>query len=741
MAHEQLTAKALQKLKDSGEYEDAMMRTKAWELYNFNSGFAPKAIYKIKKAGLRAQGLSPSEISERFFSGPRMEFPFNAKADLKPSGTVRTVTILIDFSDYRADTLYPNLRVSNIQENIYGNGTSAAQKHMPYESVSAYYRRASEGKVDLKGTVLGWYHFPNKRDSYKPKTTGLSDVDKQNLERAAIFRMAKEALDSFNPTHDFSQYDNDNDGNIDVINILYAGPMGSWNSFWWAYRWYFLQNEEVEKTQFDGKRLNQFVFQYVNTRDNGADFDPSTLLHETGHAFGLPDYYDYDPEQGPSGGIGGLDMMDANWGNHNAFSRWLLDWIKPEIVAEGPPKEHTLVAAGSSLPGAKAIAVFPGITNSNAPGQEMFIIENRFRIGNDSAEARMPNNGLLIWHVQGKPNGDNNDFLFNNSFSDHKLVQLLRADSGIDFDNEGRAGPGTYFNTGSGLTPDTSPNSNDFSGQRSNLVVTDISEAGESMKFKVGFSGLLAPDRQRSMNNGVSEKGTNTTGGVVASTSKDFVDVEQVEKLLEEYGSASPEQLNGAWRAANETSKPGNGETKQSMVVKKLILAQWAGKSGLDAINALVGTQDQRLLAECYASTLDAWANNQPRAAADWFFKDKLKPSGGGMGLAANQSFTRTIFRHSAMLDLEGTVAKVDRLQSLSEIKGALDGIDDLGTLSPTEAQAVNAAENNLKKNRGSIRALRLMTDAFRILEKEGNINPSLKAEANNLQQTLQKIL
>src|SRR6185312_5850663 len=107
-----------------------------------------------------------------------------------------------------------------ISERIYGNGPLAAK---PYESVHNYYQRASQGKVDLQGNVLGWYHFPNNRDTYEPAKAPSSLSPSQQeyvqalLDKAAIFKMASEAMTALDSTHDFAQYDNDGDGDIDLV--------------------------------------------------------------------------------------------------------------------------------------------------------------------------------------------------------------------------------------------------------------------------------------------------------------------------------------------------------------------------------------------------------------------------------------------------------------------------------------------------------------------------------------------
>ena len=54
-----------------------------------------------------------------------------------------------------------------------------------------------------------------------------------------------------------------------------------------------------------------------------------TVIHETGHALGLEDYYD---TTGATGGFGGGTMMALNVGDHEAYSKAILGWIDPYIV-------------------------------------------------------------------------------------------------------------------------------------------------------------------------------------------------------------------------------------------------------------------------------------------------------------------------------------------------------------------------------------------------------------------------
>ncbi len=57
-----------------------------------------------------------------------------------------------------------------------------------------------------------------------------------------------------------------------------------------------------------------------------------TYIHETGHGFGLDDYYDYDDTKGMNIGAGGGLMMDLNVGDHDPYSKCILNWTDAYIA-------------------------------------------------------------------------------------------------------------------------------------------------------------------------------------------------------------------------------------------------------------------------------------------------------------------------------------------------------------------------------------------------------------------------
>jgi len=734
-AHEPLTAEQIAQMKEEGTFEERMQRARRLAPEKLGGGLGPTAAYKLRKEALRASGMSPADISRALFGGRAMAFPYAAQPELKSSGTVKTLTVLVDFKDHRAATELPGMTPSVFQQNIYGPGTVVAQAFAPYESVNAYYRRASQGKVDVQGDVLGWYKFPKNRNDYKPNTHMLSPEQKAYFENAALFDIVSEALTSFDATHDFQRYDNDNDGDIDLVTILYAGPPTGWMSFWWAYRWEFFIDAALTRT-FDGKRLKQFVFQFVSKRDQ-SDFDPLTLLHEMGHAFGLPDYYDYDEDVGPAGGVGRLDMMDANWGNQNAFSRWLLDWIKPEVIGAGTPTVRQLVASGSTLNSNKAIAVFPNLHDSSAPSQELFLIENRFRMGNDGGVASPPNDGLLIWHVVAHPNASSDGFTLDNSYTDRKLIRLVRADADDDFPAKGQADAGTYFNAPKEFTPTSTPSSTGYTGSATNVVVKEISAPGETMTANIGFVSspvpplpLLNAGRLAAVNPELRDAAAGIEQESRAEAQPESIDVSAMEESLVKFRSASADELSAMWEESRKDATV-QGGLRQTEVLQQLLLTQWAAKDGPKAARAVLGLPSNEFAREAFSRVMETWARHEPSSAAGWYFDPKNRKTIEEGKLAAGTRFAHAVFQWWARNDFKKAVTMLDQVR-ISEMDGALSALNNIAAKEGVTASVLKEQLSTLKQNRKAIEAVNHLQEARRKIEVLA-VDPQVKEQFRKL--------
>lgn len=376
-------------------------------------------------------------------------------------GTSKTFCLLLDFADYPA-----YFAQSEVQSNLFGAGTDAYY----YKSLQYYYDQASYGQLNIDGMAYGWHRASQLRTYYHPDDS--QDYPESWTRQAELVEEAILAYDALG--EDFSQYDNDGDGNVDYFLVVYSGPVGDWASFWWGYFGVGLPGDFV----VDGVRFPAYSWQWERyygfhaTPPEPEHWDPLVTIHETGHALGLPDYYDYDGAVGPPGGVGGLDMMDGNWGDHNCFSKYVLGWFTPTVAfynLNDEPLEPSH-AVGD------AVIVMPGF-DPVSPWSEYFFAQNRFQGGID---ASYPASGILIWHVDARVNSYGN-YTYDNSYTEHKLLKLLEADGLNEIENWGGADAEDFYQTGLELSPGSNPSSNRYNGADSLVTVNDFSAPGAPM--------------------------------------------------------------------------------------------------------------------------------------------------------------------------------------------------------------------------------------------------------------------
>jgi M6 family metalloprotease-like protein len=393
-------------------------------------------------------------------------FPYNT--GLPSSGSPKVVALLIEFPDHPH-----TVSASTFTSQLFGSGSSS---EYPYESVKNFYSRSSYGKLNIQGNVLGWYMAQNERSYYGDGGSILSF--------AGVKELIKEALDNLSATHDFSQYDNDGDGMIDYLLVFWTGPDTGWSSLWWAWNNMNGSIFSGDSYKVDGKSIG--VFSWIWEKKTGYP-TALTAIHETGHALGIPDYYDYDDTAGPKGGVGGLDIMDGNRGDHNCFSKWLLDWLNPAIVGLGDGV-HRYTLHNSAAYG-ECVAIMPAMTAS--PFREFFMVQNRSRLGNDS---NIYTDGLLIWHVDGITSGGNFDF--NNSSTSHKILRLMEADGLEEIETGFSANAGDFYVPGKTFTDLTMPSSRNYGGSATNVNVQNITSGAGTYAADFSIASLVngAPD-------------------------------------------------------------------------------------------------------------------------------------------------------------------------------------------------------------------------------------------------------
>lgn len=374
---------------------------------------------------------------------------------LPSKGSQKIFVLLVEFPDYR-HTIDKN----TIENSLFGNGVAG---YFPYESLKNFYLRSSYGILNIEGDVYGWYKAKNKRSYYTDNAEAL----------------IKEVLAVYDNSVDFSQYDNDGDGTIDYFAVYWTGPDEGWASFWWGWNGVFADSSY----KIDGRKLYNFTWQW---EEEGA----GTIIHETGHALGLPDYYDYDDSIGPKGGLGGMDVMDGVWGDHNGFSKWLLGWAEPIVIKEGV-SNITLRPSASY----QDFVVMGRDFDGSSPYGEYFLIQNRQLTGNDIF---LPGSGFMIFHIDSRVGCEGN-FLYDNSYTEHKLIRLMEADGKEEIEKGRWGDAGDFYTQGKSFTPLTFPSSHFYNGISSGVWVRDITFAANDGNANFVLS-LLQPIQKPEIN-------------------------------------------------------------------------------------------------------------------------------------------------------------------------------------------------------------------------------------------------
>ncbi len=374
------------------------------------------------------------------------------------TGTRKALMLLIDYPDQ--PFTFSNAAIDNMMnQTAYSvNGASG--------SFREYYMETSYGDLVINTDVLGWYTAANNRAFYanSPSPTDL-------------VREAVDAAESAGT--DFSQYDGDGDGEVDVVMVIHSGrgeeESGDADDIW-SHRWAL--SAGGNSVTYDGKLINDYIIQpekYGATNITNI----GVVVHEFGHALGLPDLYDTNgATDGEGNGAGDWCVMAAGtWNNSGKTPAHMSAWCKEQM---GWGTLSTLSSA-TSITGmdywenAGEYYKIP-LTGVN----EYFLISNRQKLGWD---AYIPGEGLDIWHIS--PSAITGNVV--NSNTSHYGVQLEQADNLNDLNNNTDNGdtgdlfPGSTNNAT--FDCNSSPSSATHLGANSEVRVYNIAESGTSMSF------------------------------------------------------------------------------------------------------------------------------------------------------------------------------------------------------------------------------------------------------------------
>lgn len=236
-------------------------------------------------------------------------------------------------------------------------------------------------------------------------------------------KLVKEAiaqLKSNYPNFDATQYDSDNDGEIDALGVLYAGTESAANNLG-GYQ-YELQWTDSGMQTIGSKKFNNFLI-IAQMESSNTLLPIATFCHEFSHTMGLRDHYSVQnypttfTTQFP--GSHAWDVMStgmyANGGacppGYSAFEKDFMGWITPT----------TFTATDGTT-------VITPLNTTNmayklvADNDEWYYLENRQLTGWDKY---LPNSGMLIWHIDYDQEPWDGDVM--NDTEDHQRIDVVEA--------------------------------------------------------------------------------------------------------------------------------------------------------------------------------------------------------------------------------------------------------------------------------------------------------------------------
>lgn len=321
-------------------YVDYVMDSDRYQLIDKDHYYKPASM-----------SLSYSDI---FRSHPTRNYK---TVSLRPTGEQNLLVIPIDFPDYSRDLLDKN--AGETAHKVIANAFFGRSDKTQWESVASFYNKSSYGKLILNGEVAPWYTVS---DSYsianiEALMSNQSEDYKTNITQAIL----REAVEDYKLNHpNYTIYDQDDDGYIDGVFLVYAHPIGTKevngqvvsdaSSIFWAFSSFDSRNNAPLVTPI----ANAYAwasFEFMNTlhRPLSNTPDSHTYIHEMGHVFGLDDYYNTD-RSSPYGATGTMDLMDYSLGDHTALSKMLLDWTRPYVLmGEGEVELSSFASSGDVL--------------------------------------------------------------------------------------------------------------------------------------------------------------------------------------------------------------------------------------------------------------------------------------------------------------------------------------------------------------------------------------------------------
>jgi len=471
-------------------------------------------------AGLRTQeeiqaiGL---QDRSRFYNAPsqkprreRIEDTYSTTTLFPHTGTPTALVILADFKDQKFKHSDEDTRtIFNLYLNSTSRPTFAADTTLNknYGSVKMYFNEMSKGLFVPHFDIGAVVHLADSMKVYGPGKD--DDMDK----------FITEACDSaLNAGVDFSLYDANEDGYVDLVYVIFAGygqSTGGGDDTIWPKS----GSISLSKT-YNGKSICRFGVhselnfnpvddkRFYETHINGIGL----FCHEFSHCMGLPDFYPTEKQAQNAGNpaMEYWDIMDGGEYTNNgyrptAYTAWereYMGWFKFDTL--------TIDNIGQQIElqpidmGGKAYRI---LKDGEASGNEYVFLENIQPYRWNYALGIAFGSGMLVTHVDFDKTLFSINYNAVNNTIGHSRMTIIPADNEyISFYHQGKGKPYTQLEYQLSHGGDPYPGTSDvtqiesfnvYSGSMNKSLV-DITETIYNKKVNfVSFYYMVPPPPQK----------------------------------------------------------------------------------------------------------------------------------------------------------------------------------------------------------------------------------------------------
>ena len=281
--------------------------------------------------------------------GPIIDSGYGGVPYFPHTGSPKALVILAEFQDTTFTIQDTKEIFTNYLMNEGHFSDSRYGQNLNYKGVRGYFKDCSYGQFTPIFDVVGPIKLPRAHDVY-----GAGN-DRMDL----LFADACGAVDDL---VDFTKYDANNDGIVDLVYIIYAGhsanTSGNKDTNIWP-----KSGTIIISNKFDGKSIRRYG---VSNELNGSDQTSKNnkkingiglFCHEFSHTLGLPDIYAIDKKakNQDDQGMEFWDLMDGGTEVRNgrvpasylAWEREVMGWMKiDELKNDSSIKNLKSIANG-----------------------------------------------------------------------------------------------------------------------------------------------------------------------------------------------------------------------------------------------------------------------------------------------------------------------------------------------------------------------------------------------------------